>query len=410
MIKYFYICYQKECFRRGLDAGRMYYYLKANGWEPISDVSIADLIIIYTCGGFNYTEFRCSKTIKRALAIKKAGTKVIVTGCLLKINPVLMRGFEGIDVIPIQDLDKLDNMVNPEKPYHEIPDTNIIPKEIEDIDDYSKIYKLINRFSFDKNFVQYLYGILYKNIKLKGEIESKFEYNKDIFKIRISDGCIGKCTYCVLKIAAGKLKSKPQEDILREFKKGLDLGFDRFEFVSLDMGCYGLDIGTSIYDLLSVIFKENQEFNQDFKLIINDLNIHWLIKYPQMLPLLSKNRDRIEHLRIPIQSGSDKILKLMKRPYTQSEIYAVMREISEKLPEMLINTHFIVGFPGEDHEDFLETAQLIDDFSFHKIDIFCYQDRPGATSVGLSNKLDKKVIIKRAQRLAARRKYVDILY
>ncbi len=172
------------------------------------------------------------------------------------------------------------------------------------------------------------------------------------------------------------------------------------------MGCYGLDIGTNILDLYEMIFKENR----GFKLIINDLNIQWLIKYDKILPLLSKNKEFIEHLRIPIQSGSDKILKLMNRPYSKSEIYMVMREISEKMPEIPVNTHFIVGFPGENHEDFLETAKLIDDFSFHKIDIFCYQDRPGTKSSTLSNKLDKKVKVKRAQRLAGRRKYVDILY
>lgn len=406
MVGYFYICYQKECFRRGLDAGRMYDYLESNGWKPVRDLSKADIIVIYTCGSFDSTESRCVKTIKRALHRKKVGAKLIVTGCLLKINPKSVEDLEAIEVIPIYDLSKIDHMVNPDKPYGEFSDANTIPEKIGDIDDHSKLYKLINRFSFDKNFVKYLFGILYKKIKLKDEIESSFEFNKDIFKIRISDGCIGKCTYCVLKIAAGKLKSKPIEDIIREFKKGLELGFDRFEFVSLDMGCYGLDIGTSILDLFEMIFKENHRF----KLIINDLNIHWLIKYDRILSLLSENKEIIEHLRIPIQSGSDKILKLMNRPYSKSEIYTVMRKISKNLAEIPVNTHFIVGFPGENFEDFLETVKLRDDFSFHKIDIFCYQDRPGAKSGRLPNKLDKKVKIKRAQELAGGRKYVDIIY
>lgn len=404
--KYFYVCYQKDCFRRGLDAAKMYYYLEANGWKPVKDLSKADLIIIYTCGGFNHTEYRSVKTIKRALDSKKINTKVIVTGCLLKMNPESVGYFEEIEIIPDYDLYKLDDIIHLKKPYGEFPDPNIIPEKIRDIDDYSKTYKLISRFSFDKNFVKYLFRILYKKIKLKHEIESSYEFNKDIFKIRISDGCVGKCTYCALRTVWGKLRSKPKADIIKEFKKGLELGFERFEFVSLDMGCYGLDIRTSIVDLLEMIFKEDQRF----KLIINDLNIHWLIKYDKMLPLLSKNKELIEHLRIPIQSGSDKILKLMNRPYSKSEVYTVMRGISEKMPEIPVNTHFIVGFPGENHDDFLETAKLIDDFSFLKIDIFCYQDRPGAKSASLSNKLDKKVKIKRAHELAGRRKYVDIIY
>ena len=406
MVKYFYLCYQKECFRRGLDAGKMYYYLEANGWKPVKDVPKADLIIIYTCGGFNHTEYRCVKTIKRVLDSKKVNTKVIVTGCILKINPESVGNFEEIEIIPDHDLYKLDDIIHSEKPYDEFPDPNIIPEKIKDIDDYSKINKLIYRFSFEKNFVKYLLHLFYKKIKMKDKIESSFEFNKDVFKIKISEGCLGKCTYCALKIAWGKLRSKPKADIIEEFKKGLELGFERFEFVSLDMGCYGLDIRTNIVDLLEIIFKEKRRF----KLIMNDLNIHWLIRDDKFLPLLAKNKKHIEHIRIPIQSGSDKILKLMNRPYTKSEIYTVMRQIFEKIPEVAINTHFIVGFPGESYEDFLETAKLIDDFNFHMIDVFCYQDRPRVKSASLPNKLDKKVKIKRAQELAGKRKGVDILY
>lgn len=406
MLRYFYICYQKDCFRRGLDAGKIFRFLEENGWKPSLDLRFADLIVIITCGGFECTESRCIKTIRKALDKRKASTKIVVTGCLVKINPSSLKIFDDIEIIPTQDLFKLDSIIKPDKPYGEIPDANTIPEKIEDISDFSMTSKLFRIFSFDMNFLNYLFYILYKRTKLRDEIESSFGFNKSIFKIKVADGCVGKCTYCVLRIAAGKLKSKPEEDIIKELKRGIYLGFDRFELVSLDLGCYGLDIGTNILDLVKVVFTEAQ----NIKLIINDLNIHWLVKYPKLLKILCENKGSIEHLRIPIQSGSDKILKLMKRPYTKSEIYAVMKEISHRMPDIPVNTHLIVGFPGENHEDFLETEKLMADFSFNKIDVFCYQDRPGAKSTMLPNKLDKRIKIKRAQRLAGRRKHIDIVY
>ena len=403
MTKYFYTCCYLDCPRRRIDASKTYYYLEANGWEPARNISDANLVVIFTCGGFDFTESRSVKTIQKALSSKKKKGKVVVTGCLLKINPDSFTHLAEAEVIPDNELHKLDTLIHASKLYDEFPDANCIPG-IMGLEDFSIFRRWAGRFNFNVNFIKTLTTAFQKKLKKKRHTASPFF--RDLFNIKISQGCLGNCTYCALKIAHGKLQSKHPDRIIEEFRKGLDMGFKLFLFVTQDMGCYGLDIGTDIFTLLKSAFEEKG----DFQLIITDFNVHWLIKDQKLLDLLTTHRDRIEEIRIPIQSGSDKILKLMKRPYTKEEAYNVLTQIREKMPGVKVNTHFIVGFPGETHENFLETARLIDNFDFHNIDIFCYQDRPGVESVALPNKISTKIKVKRAQELGTKGHHINIIY
>ena len=126
------------------------------------------------------------------------------------------------------------------------------------------------------------------------------------------------------------------------------------------------------------MLKSAFEEKRDLQLIITDFNVQWSIKDQKLFDLLITHREQNrEDLSSRFKSVSDTILKLMKRSYTKEETYNVLPEIREKMPGVKVNTHFMVGFPGETHEDFLETARLIDDFDFHQIMVFCYEDRPG---------------------------------
>ncbi len=403
MLNTHYICFQKECFRRGLDASRLFNYLDANGRKPAGQLSKADLIVIFTCGGFDIYEQRCIKTIKRALSQKKPDAKIIVSGCLLKINPGPIEAFGGITMMAVTELHMLNDLIEADILYADIPEATALAK-IADIDDYSKLHKLIQRFRFSKHFVRSLFHLVQK--KLAKFRKSRRALSSGIFKIKVAEGCLGECTYCAIKLASGELASKPLEEVLKEFRHGLDHGYKRFEFVSLDLGCYGLDIETDVASLLQTVFDEKQ----DFKLIINDLNVQWLIRNERLLPVLIENRNRIEHIKIPIQSGSNKILKRMNRFYTIEEVHTVLNKIRQRMPDTNIHTHFLIGFPGEKEEDFLATSRLLDDFGFDKIDVFCYQDRPGVKSSGFSDKIDNDEIVRRAQMLASKKKCVDITY
>lgn len=394
MDRYFYICCRRGCPRRSLDSGRIYNYLKLNGWKATKTVRHADLIVVYTCGGFQRTEEASLRTIRRMSTQKKRSAKLVVTGCLLKINPKAIDGNGNPNsyILEHQELHKLDNIVHAEIPYEVVPDANIVP-DVQNLAGEDSLLlalkKFLGEFQFSSAFVNRSLNFVKRKVKGQGV------FSDEIYSLKIAHGCLGKCTYCAIKFATGTLKSKPTEKILEEFEKGLAKGYKRFVLSAEDTGCYGLDIGTNIVRLLRKIC----DVEKDFSLIINDFNVNWLIKYyDDLLPLFIKNKDRIEDIRMPIQSGSDKILKSMRRPYKIHDVKRVISDLKAKLPNLRIHTHILVGFPGETAFDFEQSRQLLQELDFTKASVYCYEERPGTLASLMPEKVPTDI---RAQRVTA---------
>ena len=119
------------------------------------------------------------------------------------------------------------------------------------------------------------------------------------------------------------------------------------------------------------------------------------------MPIFQQNIDRIQDVRTPIQSGSNRILKLMKRPYTIDQVKTCLRDLKERLPQLKIHTHILVGFPSESEEDFNESLQLIEEFNFEKVDTYLYDDRPMTESFHMKNKIPNNIINRRANMLCS---------
>lgn len=397
MDRCFYICCRRDCPRRSLDSGRIYNYLKLNNWKPTKRVRHADLIIVYTCGGFQQTEKRSLRTIRRVCAQKKNSAILVVTGCLVKINPEAISRSGNPYILEHQDLYKLDNLVHAKIPYSMVPDANIVP-DVRDLDArYSirlPLRKFLRELQFSSAFIKKSLGFVKR--KIASQIKPHGPFSDEIYNLKIAHGCLGKCTYCAIKLATGTLKSKPIEKILEEFKNGLAEGYRRFVLIAEDTGCYGLDIGTNIVHLLRKIY----DVEKSFSLIINDFNVNWLIKYyDNLLPLFLKNKDKIEDIRIPIQSGSDKILKLMGRPYRIHDVKSVISDLKAKLPDLKICTHILVGFPGETEWDFEQSRKFLKEFDFEEVVIYCYEERPRTSACLMPEKVPINIREKRASAL-----------
>jgi len=153
------------------------------------------------------------------------------------------------------------------------------------------------------------------------------------------------------------VRSRPIQKIVREFECGLAKGFKRFFLVSADLGTYGIDLGCGAIDLLSELVKAGGE--RDFGLIINQMNPADLIK---LLPRLEAvfASGKIEAVGCQVESGSDRIIKLMGRNYTAQSWRDCMLGINKKFPFVRLSTHIMIGFPGETEEDFIETLHLLD--------------------------------------------------
>ena len=162
------------------------------------------------------------------------------------------------------------------------------------------------------------------------------------------------------------------------------------------MGSYGLDMGTNVMELLRKMF----EIDGDYKLMINDLNCQCLIDHnPELEDILIRNAHRIDHITLPIQSASDRILTLMKRTYNIEDVKRCLMNLRSKAPALNITTHMMVGFPSETEDDFEQSKKFIRLLKLPFVDIYEYQDRPNTAAARMKDKVDTKTIKRRAQEL-----------
>jgi len=360
--------YSNRCQRRKVDVALLEEYFKVNGWIISQHIGDANLVLVHTCAATGQSERNSLDSVVKADRLKKESAKLIVCGCLPKINKERLDTiFKGAAFAP-SELHKIDEIVKPKIKIKDIPEPNIIK-------DFS----------------------LWGKTKIKPHASS-LDYPDSIYQpdkvytVRISKGCLGNCSYCAIKLAIGNVVSKPYENIIAEFREGLAKGYKLFEIISEDIGAYGTDIGLNIVKLLEGILS----IEGNFKLMIKDININWIIKYLDKIKIIfSKYSNKIDFVVIPIQSGSNKILKLMNRPYT---VECAINSLIQ-LKGIKVCTHIMIGFPGETSRDFQDTLRLMSSYSFSFVDLYEYSDRPGTVSSGMGNKISEKT--KKSRCLAA---------
>ncbi len=398
----FYI-FNAGCIRRAMDVIHIQKYLEENNWRVSRNLRKADLIIIATCGVVRLNEVTSLRAIYTAERMRKRDAKVVITGCLPKINPDEIRKIGDFTFIPTGCLEMFDSLISASKPFStvESPDSIVANK---DITNYmiarsfcrkSPLYKaLFYRFGMSGRFLSASVSINSAFHRIKGALKG-VPYKKIVpyFNIRISDGCLSNCSFCATKFATGRLRSRPPGDIVDEFKKGLMKGYTIFQLIAEDTGCYGMDIGLNLTRLLEKIFS----IQGDYQLVIIDCNPQWLVRQKEeILPLLIDNQERVKELFVPVQSGSDRVLERMGREYTSSEVRHILEELNRHAPLIGIRTGFMVGFPGESDEDFARTKEFISGLKLSEATVNRYEDRPGTPASRMPDKLPEEVIEHRA--------------
>jgi tRNA A37 methylthiotransferase MiaB len=402
-MKKFYI-FSAGCIRRGMDCIRIKKYLEVNGWSGANSPRKAKIIIIATCGVVAKNEKNSLEAVERAMMQKGKNAIVIITGCLSKINPTEIERLGKCHYVSNGELDKIDHFIKPRIPIKDV----LYPDSIQDggsITDYliarsfcrkSDLYKrLFDRYSMNCTFlrISVIFG------KLLGECKEVLSFKNNLrikpyYNIKIADGCLNHCSFCATRFATETLKSRPLDEILEDFNRGRERGYEIFQLLSEDSGCYGLDIGSSITELLQKMFAKRGKY----KLTLIDFGPRWLIEQQEtLIPLLSQNQDRVKELFLPFQSGSNKLLDRMKRGYRFEELVSVLKLLRKKAPKIEIRTSVLVGFPGESEEDFGATARVIQEIDFEEITINRYEDRPLTLSSKFADKVPPEIIESRAQ-------------
>jgi len=201
----------------------------------------------------------------------------------------------------------------------------------------------------------------------------KVRLNPAVGIVEIASGCMSECTFCQTKLSKGDLSSYRLGDIVRQVQTEIKDGCKEVWLTSTDNGCYGFDIGTDLPSLINTVV----EIPEDFMVRVGMMNPMYMPRIKDKL-IESYDSDKVfKFLHIPVQSGSDKVLKDMKRGHTAGTFREIVRKIRERFGQFTISTDIIVGFPLETEEDFQKTIALLDETKPDVVNLSRYSARPG---------------------------------
>ena len=208
---------------------------------------------------------------------------------------------------------------------------------------------------------------------------SKFENHTRAF-VKIQDGCNAFCSYCIIPYARGRIRSKAKEDVINEVSKLVRDEYKEIVLTGIHTGRYGIDINTSLEELL----KELIEIPGIYRIRLSSIEINEIT--PGIIKLLKESNVMAKHLHIPLQSGSNKILKLMNRRYNKEEFISMVNTLKE-IEGISLTTDLILGFPGEGADEFNETIETLKIIGFTKIHTFPYSKRKGTPAASMDNQV-----------------------
>lgn len=376
------------CIEGQLSSTYVKQFFEKNGLNITIDLKQADLVVFYACGLTMEREKESLNRVKQIQSVMKPTARLVVWGCLVKINPQsLLKIYDGPLVGPT-DIRFFKDLLKFEKKQFDILEIAGAENILVPSGDSEKQYidPLTDKLLLLENDWDRFWGRARKNIK---------------FVIRVAEGCTGGCTYCSEKCAFGSIKSRPIENITSDFRVGLSQGYNLFSLMATDLGIYGKDIGCNLIDLLNKIIQTGKE--QRYQIILNQVNpFHLSNLYSGLEEIFASNR--IYSLCSPVQSGNNRILKLMGRPYTAEEWRGYMGRIQNTFPKIRLVTQFMVGFPTETDEDFKATLKLLDfPIFFDNIYVFKFSKRPSTYASKFTDQVPE--IIKEARKRQLLRKY-----
>ena len=279
--------------------------------------------------------------------------------------------------------------------------------EIEGLDivvgnkDKSKIPDLIDEYFIKKETIKRLYEeekTIFEDMYI-----TDFPGRTRAF-VKIQDGCENFCSYCIIPFVRGKCRSKEQKEVLREITDLVNNGYQEVVLTGIHTGNYGVDLNTNFATLLKEIVKiEGLK-----RLRISSIEITELTS--DVLEVIKNSNIIVDHMHIPLQAGSNEVLKLMNRKYDLDYYYNKINEIRTIRPHMSITTDVLVGFPGETEEMFERTIKTCRDLELTKMHVFPFSLRKGTKAETLPNHIDNEEKKSRARKLLEVSKELELNY
>ena len=378
------IAYGNGCSRSRMFAAKLFPYFKANDWAFTQDFKRADLVLVSTCGVNQRAEKKSLRLISIANRKRKRNSRLAIIGCLAGINEqVLVEKFDPIVVAPSAP-EKFDDVIDAKVKLNEVEDVNLVQPAI---NKSQKCFNIVDRAISEFEPSKVFFNRVIDYIKPKEIMRIRESDKESAFIIRILNGCPGECAYCAIKFAVGPLVSKSMEKILAEFDAGLKSNYRNIFLIGTDVGAYGQDIGTNIAELLRNMLSRKGKYIVHFP----EFHPRWFIQHQEDLTgLFVSAREKIGSTILPIESGSERILELMRREHTAAAAKKCILNLRKALPQIRIYTHVLVGFPGESEQDFDDTVRFLREVPFDETAVYKYEARPNVESEQLPGKVTEK--------------------
>ncbi|NQT90743.1 MAG: radical SAM protein [Candidatus Omnitrophica bacterium] len=351
-----------ECERHIQYYARIEKYLIANGWEIAADLKRLDKVIVCACG---FHDFMYKKVRKILGLLKEAGLReedIVIAGCLTKTHELELKGdFKGNLIVTHKELE-LDKIIGAETAFDAIEPDNLF-----------NVFAQADAGGSDR-----------------------------IFYIKIAEGCLGGCSYCVIKKGKGALRSVLPDEIRRQFSLAIEGGHRRIFLMGEDTFAYGIDIGTDIISLAESLLS----IEPDVDFYFGNLHNRWLGEYADDIHSLCK-KGVIKKLHIGLQHVNEGLLEKMGRlarrsgrPVSPKHIYKIIQGLKKEFPGLYLSADIMVGFPGETDEIFDELVEFFKrDRCFNNISHFGFSDVKAADTFRYKDKIDPLRIAVRWDRL-----------
>lgn len=352
--------YTLGCKVNQADTASMENLFLRSGHQLVSFDGEADVYIINTCVVTNTGQRKSRQTIHRAIR-KNPNALIVVTGCYPQTAAEEVKAIDGVDmIIGNQDRAQIVQLVE-ERLAHRQTDT------------LDAVHKLTASTAFEE--------------MAAGDITDKTRAF-----LKIQEGCNQFCTYCIIPYARGPLRSRSLESIRTETQRLISAGFKEIVLIGIHLGCYGKENpdGPTLYDAVKTVL----EVPGVQRLRLGSLES--VEVEPRLLTLMQEDARFCRHLHLPLQSGCDKVLQAMHRPYTTAKFKTLLADIKTKVPDIAITTDVIVGFPGETEADFETTCKFAESCGFSKMHIFPFSARKGTPAEKFAGAVTEAVKKERA--------------
>ncbi len=334
---------------------------KESGYERTEFESTADVYVINTCTVTNTGDKKSRQVIRRAIR-KNPDAVICVTGCYAQTSPAEIMAIPGVDiVVGTQDRKKM----------------------LEYIEQYKEERQPINGV-----------GNIMKT-RVYEELDVPSFTDRTRASLKIQEGCNNFCTFCIIPWARGLMRSRDPQEVIKQAQQLVNAGYKEIVLTGIHTGGYGEDMKD--YNLAALLRDLESKVIGLKRIRISSIEASQITD--EIIEVLDKSKKVVRHLHVPLQSGSNTVLKRMRRKYTMEFFAERLTKLRQALPGLAITSDVIVGFPGETEEEFMETYNFINEHKFSELHVFPYSKRTGTPAARMEDQIDEEVKNERVHRL-----------